>query len=135
MIWKSAFALLQKMGKALMLPVSVMPIAGILLGVGSAKFAIVPDVLSTFMAQSGGAVFASLPIVFAIAVAIGLSNNDGVSALAAVVGFVVLQASLGVMATIFGVETRDVLGFRTMDTGVFGGLIIGGIAAALFIRY
>ena len=135
MIWKSAFALLQKMGKALMLPVSVMPIAGILLGVGSAKFAIVPDVLSTFMAQSGGAVFASLPIVFAIAVAIGLSNNDGVSALAAVVGFVVLQASLGVMATIFGVETRDVLGFRTMDTGVFGGLIIGGIAAVLFNRY
>jgi PTS system glucose-specific IIC component len=134
-LWKPAFALLQKMGKALMLPVSVMPIAGILLGVGSAHFTALPDVASTFMAQSGGAVFASLPIVFAIAVAIGLSNNDGVAALAAVVGFVVLQASLGVMAGTLGVETTELLGFRTMDTGVFGGLLIGAVAAGLFNRY
>lgn len=132
---KSAFALLQKMGKALMLPVSVLPVAGILLGIGAANFPWIPLAVSTFMAQAGGAVFASLPIVFAIAVAIALTNNDGVSALAAVVGFVVLQASLGVMAGLFGVETRSVLGFQTMDTGVFGGLIVGGVAAALFNRY
>jgi PTS system glucose-specific IIC component len=134
-LWKQAFALLQKMGKALMLPVSVLPVAGILLGVGSAHFGLVPPVVSRFMADSGGAIFGSLPIIFAIAVAIGLTNNDGVSALAAVVGYMVLIASLGVMASVFGVETKPIFGIPSMDTGVFGGLIVGAVAAFLFNRY
>jgi PTS system glucose-specific IIC component len=134
-LWKNAFALLQKMGKALMLPVSVLPVAGILLGVGSAKFPWIPAVISQFMADSGGAIFGSLPIIFAIAVAIGLTGNDGVSALAAVVGYMVLLASLGVMAQIFGVEPKAIFGIPSMDTGVFGGLIVGVVAALLFNRY
>ena len=83
---KGAFAFLQKIGRSLMLPVSVLPAAGILLGVGSAKFAWLPEGVSTLMAQAGGAVFTCLPLIFAIAVAIGLTENDGVSCLAAVVG-------------------------------------------------
>jgi PTS system glucose-specific IIC component len=133
--WKEAFALLQKMGKALMLPVSVLPVAGILLGVGSAQFAAIPPVVSQFMADSGGAIFGSLPIIFAIAVAIGLTGNDGVSAMAAVVGYMVLIASLGVMAQAFGVERKAIFGIPSMDTGVFGGLMIGAVAAFLFNRY
>jgi hypothetical protein len=94
-VMKNAFAILQKMGRSLMLPVSVLPAAGILLGVGSARFSWMPAGLSNLMAQAGGAVFSSLPMLFAIAVALGLTNNDGVSALAAVVGLFVMLATMG----------------------------------------
>ncbi|MDQ5908634.1 MAG: glucose system or component [Pseudomonadota bacterium] len=134
-MWQSAFSFLQKIGKALMLPVSVLPVAGILLGVGSAKFTWLPETLSSVMAQSGGAIFGSLAIIFAIGVALGLTKNDGVSALAAVVGYVVLLATLGVMAKTLGVESKSLMGIDAIDTGVFGGIVIGGVAAGLFNRY
>lgn len=134
-MWQHAFAFLQKIGKALMLPVSVLPVAGILLGIGSAQFAILPDLMSNIMAQSGGAIFGLMAIMFAIGVALGLTNNDGVSALAAVVGYVVMLATLGVMAKVLGVESKELMGMVSIDTGVFGGIVIGGIAAALFNRY
>ena len=82
-MFKNAFANLQKVGKSLMLPVSVLPIAGILLGVGSANFSWLPAVVSHVMAEAGGSVFANMPLIFAIGVALGFTNNDGVSALAA----------------------------------------------------
>ena len=134
-MWQQAFAVLQKIGKALMLPVSVLPVAGILLGIGSAHFAVLPDLISNVMAQSGGAIFGIMAIMFAIGVALGLTNNDGVSALAAVVGYVVLLATLGVMAKVLNVESKEVMGILSIDTGVFGGILIGGIAATLFNRY
>ena len=129
------FAFLQKIGKALMLPVSVLPVAGLLLGVGSAHFAVLPQTLSNVMAQSGGAIFGALPLIFAIGVALGLTQNDGVAALAATVGFVVLLATLGVMAAFFGLAPKPLMGIDSMDTGVFGGILIGGIAGYLFNRY
>lgn len=134
-MWQSVFTFLQKIGKALMLPVSVLPVAGILLGIGSAHFGLIPGLASDIMAQSGGAIFGSLAIIFAIGVALGLTHNDGVSALAAVVGYVVLLATLGVMAKALGVESKNLMGILSIDTGVFGGIVIGGIAAALFNRY
>ena len=129
------FAFLQKIGKALMLPVSVLPVAGLLLGIGSAHFAILPPTLSNVMAQSGGAIFGALPLIFAIGVALGLTDNDGVAALAATVGFVVLLATLGVMAVYFGLMPKSIMGIDSMDTGVFGGILLGGVAGALFNRY
>ena len=78
-VWRTAFGWLQKIGKSLMLPVSVLPVAGILLGVGSANFAWLPAVVSNVMAQAGGAVFGNLPLIFAIGVALGLTGNDGVA--------------------------------------------------------
>jgi PTS system glucose-specific IIC component len=129
------FAVLQKIGKALMLPVSVLPVAGLLLGIGSAHFAILPPTLSNVMAQSGGAIFGALPLIFAIGVALGLTDNDGVAALAATVGFVVLLAALGVMAVYFGLMPKSIMGIDSMDTGVFGGILIGGVAGFLFNRY
>jgi glucose PTS system EIICB or EIICBA component len=87
------------------------------------------------MAQSGGAIFGSLPLIFAIATAVGLAGNDGVAALAATVGFVVLVATLGVMAQLFGIEPKLVMGMKSIDTGVFGGILIGALAAFLFKRF
>jgi PTS system glucose-specific IIC component len=131
----SAFAVLQKIGRSLMLPVSVLPIAGILLGVGSAHFSWLPRVVSDVMAQSGGAIFGNLALIFAIGVALGLTANDGVATLAAVVGYVVLLATMGVMAALLGYKPTAVMGIQSIETGVFGGIIVGGIAGWLFNRY
>ncbi|HKO47338.1 MAG TPA: PTS glucose transporter subunit IIBC [Polyangiaceae bacterium] len=133
--FKNAFSLLQKIGKCMMLPVSVLPVAGILLGVGSANFPWLPQAVSQVMAAAGSAVFGSLPLLFAIGVAIGLTENDGVAALAGTVGYVVFLAAMGVCAKLFGIETKSIMGIPSIETGVFGGIIVGGIAAAAFNRF
>jgi PTS system glucose-specific IIC component len=132
---RAAFGWLQKIGKSLMLPVSVLPAAGILLGVGSAKFTWLPVVVSSVMAQAGGAIFGNLPLIFAIGVALGLTNNDGVAALASVVGFAVMLATMGVMAPLLGYDPKPIMGIPSIETGVFGGILIGAVAAVLFNRY
>jgi PTS system glucose-specific IIC component len=134
-IARGAFAVLQKIGRALMLPVSVLPVAGLLLGLGSAKLGLFPDAVSSVLAQAGGAIFTALPLVFAIAVALGLAENDGAAAVAAVVGYVVLVATLGAGAILRGIPTTPVLGFPSVETGVFGGILVGMLAAALFGRF
>jgi glucose PTS system EIICB or EIICBA component len=135
-IGRTAFGWLQKIGKSLMLPVSVLPVAGILLGVGSADFAKeMSPIVANVMAQAGGAVFGNLPLIFAIGVALGLTGNDGVASLAAVVGFAVMVATMGVMAPLVGYEPKPIMGIPSIETGVFGGILIGAIAAILFNRY
>lgn len=134
-VFRGAFGWLQKIGKSLMLPVSVLPVAGILLGVGSAKFTWLPEAVSTVMAQAGGSIFGNLALIFAIGVALGLANNDGVSALAAVVGYAVLLATMGVMAPLLGHTPTTIMGIPSIETGVFGGILIGAIAALLFNRF
>ena len=58
---QKAFGLLQKIGRALMLPVAILPVADILLGIGAADFSFLPSLLSQVMEQAGGAVFGNLP--------------------------------------------------------------------------
>ncbi|HGS4676185.1 TPA: PTS glucose transporter subunit IIBC [Vibrio cholerae] len=126
-MFKNAFANLQKVGKALMLPVSVLPVAGILLGVGAANFSWLPEVVSHLMEQAGGSVFGQMPLLFAVGVALGFTNNDGVSGLSAIVGYGIMVATLKVMATVMGVSG--------IDTGVLGGILAGGVAAWSFNRF
>src|SRR4051812_16824779 len=133
--FKNAFSLLQKIGKCMMLPVSVLPVAGILLGVGSANFSWLPQIVSNVMAASGNAIFANLPLLFAIGVAIGLTDNDGVAALAGTVGYVVFLAAMGICAKLRGIETATIMGIPSIETGVFGGIIVGLIAAWAFNRF
>src|SRR6185295_13754174 len=132
---KNAFSLLQKIGKSMMLPVSVLPVAGILLGVGSANFSWLPATVSQVMDASGSAIFGNLALLFAIGVAIGLTENDGVAALAGTVGYVVLLATLGICATLRGIETTPIMGIGSIETGVFGGIVVGVVAAAAFNRF
>jgi PTS system glucose-specific IIC component len=173
-IAKSAFSLLQKIGRAMMLPVSVLPVAGILLGVGSANFSWLPPIVSMVMAQAGGAIFGYLPLLFAVAVAVGLTENDGVAALASTVGYLVLLATMGVATAFFalwhgtprligglvpapnlmgqirqvlslavakqqvvvgGVEIKSIMGIASIETGVFGGILIGLTAGWVFNRF
>jgi len=144
--WKQgAFSNLQKLGKALMLPVSVLPAAGILLGIGSIDLhlvvgdvAQVPEALVAalgLMKSAGGAIFSIMPLIFAVGVALGFTENDGVAALAASVGFFVLLATMGAMAPLTGAATKSILGMTSIETGVFGGIITGCVAGFLFNKF
>jgi PTS system glucose-specific IIC component len=134
-MFQNAFSILQKTGKALMLPVAVLPVAGLMLGVGAAEFSWMPALASALMKSAGDVIFGNLPLIFAIGVALGFTGNDGVSAVAAVVGYVVLLATMGVMDGVWQGQTVLVMGIRSMQTGVFGGILAGGLAAALFNRF
>ena len=135
-MFKNAFANLQKVGKSLMLPVSVLPIAGILLGVGSANFSWLPAVVSHVMAEAGGSVFANMPMIFAIGVALGFTNNDGVSALAAVVAYGIMVKTMAVVAPlVLHLPAEEIASKHRADTGVLGGIISGAIAAYMFNRF
>ena len=148
-MFKNLFANLQKVGKALMLPVSVLPVAGILLGVGAAHLSFIPEVVSNLMEQAGGSVFGQMALLFAVGVALGFTNNDGVAGLAAIVGYGIMAATLSVMANL-SVESAqaaaqavgDVLDEKSIDlikkqyeTGVLGGILVGGVAAWAFNRF
>ena len=112
------FAAIQQLGRTLMLPIAVLPIAGLLLRLGQ------PDLLNIpFMAQAGDAVFANLALLFAIGVAVGFAKeNNGVAGLAGAVGYFVLIAAM---------KTID----PKINMGVLAGLIMGTVAGLLYNRY
>ncbi len=132
---KRLFAFLQTTGSALMVPVAVLPVAGLLLGIGQAHFSFLPVMVSTVMRLSGGVIFSILPLVFAIAVALAFAERDATNAISAVIAYTVMLATLSGMAEVLGVATQPVLGIATLDTGVFGGILAGATSAFLFNRY
>ncbi|QCI18892.1 PTS glucose transporter subunit IIBC [Buchnera aphidicola] len=135
-MFKNVFASLQKIGKSLMLPVSVLPIAGILLGVGSAHFSLIPDTMSEIMAQTGGSVFSNMPLIFAIGVALGFTNNDGVAALAAVVAYSILIKTLSVIEpNILHININTIKNKSLYDIGILGGIIAGAVSAYMFNKF
>ncbi|ASW42252.1 PTS transporter subunit EIIC [Clostridium isatidis] len=140
--------MLQKIGKAIMLPIAALPIAGILLGVGGALLGIaglenapavyqplmafvnIPFVtaLLTIMKDVGDIIFGNLPILFAVGVAVGLANKDkGTAALASVFGFIVMNKVISTMLVLgltqLGVVTPDNVGdyatYVTTNVGIF----------------
>ena len=152
-MFKKLFGLLQKVGKALMLPVAILPAAGILLAFGNllhnpdflqlAPFFQTPVIqgLSSVMENSGSIVFNNLSLLFAVGVAVGLAEGEGVAGLASIVGYFIMNVTMG---TILGVTPAlvegnmayaNVLGIDTLQTGVFGGIIIGILAAYLYRRF
>jgi PTS system D-glucosamine-specific IIC component len=98
-MFKKAFGVLQKVGKALMLPVAILPAAGILLAIGTAlQNPTLTDLapfltnhavamVANIMAQAGGIIFSNLALLFAVGVAVGLAGGEGVAGLAAIVGY------------------------------------------------
>ena len=109
---------LVQLGKALMLPIAVLPIAGLLLRLGQ------PDLLNiAFISQAGGAIFNNLPLVFAIGVAIGFAHeNHGAAALASFIGYIIMTSAL---------EALD----KSINMGVLGGIIVGVVAGVLYNHY
>lgn len=155
-MFKKAFGVLQKVGKALMLPVAILPAAGLLLAFGNALqnptlLDIAPflnnggvETVASVMEQAGGIIFGNLALLFAVGVAIGLAGGEGVAGLAAIVGFLIMNVTMG---TVEGLGIPDVtgdnvdpafalvLGIPTLQTGVFGGIIVGILAASMYNRF
>ncbi len=127
-MFKNMFGVLQRVGKALMLPVAILPAAGLLLAFGNKL-----DV--SILESAGNIIFQNLALIFAIGVAIGLARGEGTAGLAAVVGYLIMNTTVGEMAKLNKVETIDVLGIPTLQMGVFGGIIIGIVAAYLYNRF
>lgn len=118
-----------------MLPVSVLPVAGLLCGLGSQQYPWVPVIVTRVMNRSGGSVLGNLPLLFALGVALGLCDFEGVAAVAAAVGYLIMLASLGALAAARGLKLSPVLGIQTLDTGVFGGVLVGILAAFAYRRF
>ncbi|QCX33105.1 PTS glucose transporter subunit IICBA [Caloramator sp. E03] len=150
---KKAFGVLQKVGKALMLPVALLPAAGILLAFGNmfqnqAFLEKAPmfgaagvQIVAKVMEKSGDIIFGNLPLLFAVGVAVGLSGGEGVAGLAAIVGFLIMNVTMGIVggvtSSLVGKNPAyaNVLGIPTLQTGVFGGIIVGLIAYVLYEKY
>lgn len=107
-----------QLGKSFMLPIAVLPIAGLLVRLGQ------PDLLNiAFMAEAGQAVFSNLPLIFALGVAIGFAKeHHGAAVLAAYIGYVIFIASL---------KTLD----PSIDMGILGGILVGVAAGNLYNRF
>jgi len=115
------FNLLQKIGKALMTPIAVLPVAALLLRLGFGD--IFDGEIALVMKSAGEAVFANLDLLFGVGIAYGLAkNNDGAAALSGAVGVLIAKA-------VYTAIDKDV------NMGVFVGIIIGVIAGMLYNRY
>jgi glucose-specific phosphotransferase system IIBC component len=144
---------LQSIGRSLMIPIAILPAAGILLAFGTSFQD--PNIVASLpfldaswlvhtlklMSEAGGVIFANLPLLFAVGVAVGLSNDQGIAGLSAIVGFLIMNVTIGQFLGITpeAVATnRDyalVLGIPSLQTGVFGGIVMGIIAASMYKKY
>ena len=136
------FAQLQRLGKSLMLPIALLPAAGILLRLGQPDLlgGIDTPVIGPFfdaMSAAGGAIFENLPFLFAIGVAIGFAKKaDGSTALAAAAGYLVMEAVFKTMSPVVLEGIVDQTGAQAqINYSVFGGILIGLVTAVLFDRY
>lgn len=153
------FGVLQRVGRSFMLPIAILPVAGLLLGIGGSMTnetmletygllnilgpGTVFNAIFQVMSAAGSIVFDNLPIIFAMGVAIGMAKKEKeVAALAAAIAFFIMHASISAMITINGGAeqmlagaTTSVCGITSLQMGVFGGIIVGLGVAALHNRF
>ena len=153
------FGVLQRVGRSFMLPIAMLPIAGLLLGVGSSftnpttietyqltnvirQGGILYSIL-TIMKATGSVVFDNLALLFAMGVAIGMAKKEkAVAALSGAVGYLIMNTAISALIELKGGvsamtenSTAQVLGITTLQMGVFGGIIVGLGVAALHNRF
>ncbi len=153
------FGVLQRVGRSFMLPIAILPVAGLLLGLGSSFTnetmletynltkimgqGTILNAIFQVMSDAGNIVFANLPIIFAMGVAIGMAKKEKeVAALAAAIAFFIMHASISAMININGGAenmlegaTTSVCGITSLQMGVFGGIIVGLGVAALHNKF
>lgn len=151
---KHLFSLLQRIGQSFMLPIALLPIAGIFLGIGSSLTntnmlaayhlkglmgpGTAPYILFSLLNSAGSIIFDNLPILFAVGVAIGMARTEkATAALSSIVAFFVMHSTIGSLITYTGRShsfltgaTTEIVGITSLQMGVFGGIIVGlGVAA------
>ena len=153
------FGVLQRVGRSFMLPIAILPVAGLFLGIGGSftnanmieaygLAGILGEgtflyALLSVLNKCGDIVFANLPILFAMGVAIGMAKKEKeVAALAAAIAFFIMHSAIGAMLSVTNAaETlpngsiSSVVGIESLQMGVFGGIIVGLGVAALHNRF
>lgn len=156
---KHLFSLLQRIGQSFMLPIALLPIAGIFLGIGSSLTntnmlaayhlkglmgpGTAPYILFSLLNSAGSIIFDNLPILFAVGVAIGMARSEkSIAALSSIVAFFVMHSTIGSLITYTGRShsfltgaTTEIVGITSLQMGVFGGIIVGLGVAALHNRF
>ena len=156
---KHLFSLLQRIGQSFMLPIALLPIAGIFLGIGSSLTntnmlaayhlkglmgpGTAPYILFSLLNSAGSIIFDNLPILFAVGVAIGMARTEkATAALSGIVAFFVMHSTIGGLITYTGRShsfltgaTTEIVGITSLQMGVFGGIIVGLGVAALHNRF
>ena len=156
---KHIFSLLQRIGQSFMLPIALLPIAGIFLGIGSSLTntnmlaayhlkglmgpGTAPYILFSLLNSAGSIIFDNLPILFAVGVAIGMARSEkAIAALSSIVAFFVMHSTIGSLITYTGRShsfltgaTTEIVGITSLQMGVFGGIIVGLGVAALHNRF
>ena len=156
---KHLFSLLQRIGQSFMLPIALLPIAGIFLGIGSSLTntnmlaayhlkglmgpGTAPYILFSLLNSAGSIIFDNLPILFAVGVAIGMARTEkATAALSGIVAFFVMHSTIGSLITYTGRShsfltgaTSEIVGITSLQMGVFGGIIVGLGVAALHNRF
>lgn len=156
---KHIFSLLQRIGQSFMLPIALLPIAGIFLGIGSSLTntnmlaayhlkglmgpGTAPYILFSLLNSAGSIIFDNLPILFAVGVAIGMARTEkATAALSGIVAFFVMHSTIGSLITYTGRShsfltgaTTEIVGITSLQMGVFGGIIVGLGVAALHNRF
>jgi PTS system N-acetylglucosamine-specific IIC component len=133
----ATFGVLQRIGRSLMMPIAVLPVAGLLLRFGQADVATwlgadPENIVSKVLANAGNAIFGNLSVLFAIGVAIGFARrSDGMTALSAVVGYLIFH---NVYETIAG-QKNFLVGDKIVSMGVLDGILVGITAALLYQRF
>ncbi|MBO5059860.1 MAG: PTS transporter subunit EIIC [Clostridia bacterium] len=153
------FGVLQRVGRSFMFPIALLPVAGLLLGIGSsfsnqttvAKYGLEWLLgegtflfgLLTIFSKVGGVIFDNLPLIFAMGVALGMAKKEKeIATLSAAIAFLVMNITISSLLAITGSAdsladgaVASVLGIETLQMGVFGGIIVGLGVAALHNRF
>ena len=155
------FAVLQRVGRSFMLPIALLPIAGLLLGIGSSltnqtmvnSFGLTGILgvgkplynIMLILADTGSIIFSNLPILIAMGIALGMANNEkGAAVLSAAISFFVMHQTISSCLNVSGElanptlpdgSIANVVGIQSLEMGVFGGIVVGLIVAALHNRF
>ncbi len=155
----SLFGVLQRVGRSFMFPIALLPVAGLLLGIGSSFSN--PTTISTYnlgwllgegtvlnlilsvMSATGNVIFANLPLIFAMGVALGMAKQEKeIATLSAAVAFLVMHTTISILLTVTGKmemleegAAGSILGIPSLEMGVFGGIIVGLGVAWLHNRF
>ena len=154
------FSVLQRVGRSFMLPIALLPVAGLLLGIGSSltngamvsayglekwlgEGTVLYSIL-TVMSNTGNIIFGNLPLIFALGVALGMAENEKATAvLSSAIAFFVMHRTISTLIDLTGMMEGEVLegtvanvvGIQSLEMGVFGGIIVGLGVAALHNRF
>ncbi|WP_394128738.1 PTS transporter subunit EIIC [Shewanella maritima] len=121
------FKFAQRLSQALLLPVAVLPAAGVMLGLSKNPLPFIPESINAIFSAVGHLIFTMMPLLFSVSIAKGFCKDKGIAAFSAVFGFGVFTATMGALTQLYDLPSRSIWGIDTIDTGIAGGMLVGAM--------